>query len=75
MCEVLCLISTTGNKKASKEKGEKEGREEERKEEGEKRERKTFICESEFSIIRLSFGGRLISYEEQRFCPWREHIK
>lgn len=70
MCEVLCLISTTGNKKASKEKREKE-----RKEEEEKRKRKTFICESEFSIIRLSFGGRLISYEEQRFCPWREHIK
>lgn len=66
MCEALSLVSTTENKKASK-KGRGKGEEEER--------RKTYICESEFSIIRLSFGDKLISYGGRCFCPWRERRK
>ena len=62
-------VGGKGPHKQAKEGGE------ERKEEGEERKRKTVICESEFSLIRLSFAGRLISYEGQHCCPWREQIK
>lgn len=60
----MCLVSATRNKKANK-KGRGKGEDEKR--------RKTYICESEFSVTRLSFGDKLISYEGRRLCPWREH--